>query len=300
MNASTPIDSGPGTVGLPQQAFTALATDVTKAVALLGLLAYGLMRHSYDQFYKSFGLSLEDLGISYEQVLSQAAVWLMSMFILLAPLIPVFALAITIGAFPYIVLTAPLWLPVRWAWRRSRSRFHDLRPFTIPSLSVLFSVILIAAALTLAPPGPRVGDSEAFAKLAGAALALVAVIQVLLYLWHEWGAAWVLRLRRSRTPRELRLQAICGASALSALVFMSLLTPEVAQRASREVRQGVAAQTLFGLRSPYASVYSTTAAGMRAPTTVAGHCLMYLGLSNSHFFSSTRRPCRRSDCLRAT
>ncbi len=247
MNASTPTDSGPGTVGLPQQAFTALATDVTKAVALLGLLAYGLMRHSYDQFYKSFGLSLEDLGISYEQVLSQAAVWLMSMFILLALLIPVFALAITIGAFPYIVLTAPLWLPVRWAWRRSRSRFHDLRPFTIPSLSVLFSVILIAAALTLAPPGPRVGDSEAFAKLAGAALALVAVIQVLLYLWHEWGAAWVLRLRRSRTPRELRLQAVAALvhSALSCSCHSSPL------RLPNAPREKCAKASLHRLSSGY-------------------------------------------------
>ena len=51
-----------------------LTPDIRTALALLGLLAYAVLRIAYSVFYNRFGLSPDDLGLTYVDLLVQSAV----------------------------------------------------------------------------------------------------------------------------------------------------------------------------------------------------------------------------------
>ncbi|MGZ4234262.1 MAG: hypothetical protein ACXVUE_08205 [Solirubrobacteraceae bacterium] len=51
-----------------------LTPDIRTALALLGLLFYAVLRVAYSVFYNRFGLSPDDLGLSYVDLLVQSAV----------------------------------------------------------------------------------------------------------------------------------------------------------------------------------------------------------------------------------
>ncbi len=48
-------------------------TDPRTALALLGLALYAVMRVAYGRFYEPFGLSPDELGLSYLELLAQSA-----------------------------------------------------------------------------------------------------------------------------------------------------------------------------------------------------------------------------------
>src|SRR4051812_41637334 len=80
-SAPTPGDAPqPGTKSV-QTAAAWLFKDVSGALLWMGILAYGLLRLAYEKFYDTFGVSLNELGIGYVQLLSQGAVGLTVLFL---------------------------------------------------------------------------------------------------------------------------------------------------------------------------------------------------------------------------
>lgn len=109
-----------------------LADKPLETLGLLGVLAFGLLRFAYGQFYGRLGVSPEDVGLGYAEILGQAAVGLLLIFLLLAGL-----------SLAYLV--------VFWFWALLLGRFwglgrriaHDVRQeprllrWYLPGLAIL-------------------------------------------------------------------------------------------------------------------------------------------------------------------
>lgn len=58
----------------PSEAITGRLSGLRTALGLLGLALYALLRIAYERFYGPFGLSPDDLGLGYLELLTQAAI----------------------------------------------------------------------------------------------------------------------------------------------------------------------------------------------------------------------------------
>lgn len=74
--------------------FPRWATDARTVLAVLGIVLYAVLRIAYSVFYSNFGLTPDDLGLGYLDLLIQSAVGtvmlLMAMFIVAALVVTVY------------------------------------------------------------------------------------------------------------------------------------------------------------------------------------------------------------------
>lgn len=94
--------------------FPRWATDVRTVLAVLGIVLYAVLRIAYSLFYSNFGLTPDDLGLSYLDLLIQSAVGtvvlLMVMFVVAALVVAVF-----VGLFGQI----------RMQWNQNRVQWNE-------------------------------------------------------------------------------------------------------------------------------------------------------------------------------
>jgi hypothetical protein len=96
-----------------------LLAVIAPALALVSVLAFGVVRVSYERFYAEFGLVPEDVGANSTTVLGQSG----SHFVLYA-----FLFAVV----PYGMALAVFALLASWLKTRSRSRFWAVVPALLP------------------------------------------------------------------------------------------------------------------------------------------------------------------------
>jgi hypothetical protein len=242
-------------------------TDPRTALAVLGLALYAVMRVAYGRFYESFGLSPDDLGLSYLELLAQSALGA----VVLAAL---FALSVPAGPGA--------------AHLMERAEVN-------PLAAVLVGVVLVAlliAGLTVAPALKYIALAGWFALFATSIAMGVPVIRS--WLAREpsgpyAGAAW------------LRPLVIGLAATIPLVVALTLI--QGAAGGARDVRDGRSAHfSFFGIRltswGAEAATLSWTADDVAAELRPLGaRCVMYLGQADGTLFvyspHSTARPTHR-------
>ena len=109
------------------ESFPRWATDAPTVLAVLGIVLYAVLRIAYSLFYNNFGLTPDDLGLSYLDLLIQSAVGtvilLMVMFVVAA-----FVVSVYVGMF------GQLRMQIRMLWnnffrmRHAKSTGSERRP----------------------------------------------------------------------------------------------------------------------------------------------------------------------------
>ena len=109
------------------ESFPRWATDAPTVLAVLGIVLYAVLRIAYSLFYNNFGLTPDDLGLSYLDLLIQSAV---GTVILLMVMFVVAALVVSV----YVGMFGQLRMQIRMLWnnffrmRHAKSTGSERRP----------------------------------------------------------------------------------------------------------------------------------------------------------------------------
>jgi hypothetical protein len=109
------------------ESFPRWATDARTVLAVLGIVLYAVLRIAYSLFYNNFGLTPDDLGLSYLDLLIQSAV---GTVILLMVMFVVAALVVSV----YVGMFGQLRMQIRMLWnnffrmRHAKSTGSERRP----------------------------------------------------------------------------------------------------------------------------------------------------------------------------
>jgi hypothetical protein len=109
--AAAPLDDS----GVEASGLGGALTHAKTALALLALLTYAVLRVVYGRFYGAFGLSPDDLGLGYAELLAQAA-------LAMAALLVLQAVVVTLVAVLWIGMLVELIPDARRLWARLRGR----------------------------------------------------------------------------------------------------------------------------------------------------------------------------------
>lgn len=266
------------------------ATDARTVLAALGVVLYAVLRIAYSLFYDSFGLTPDDLGLGYLDLLIQSAVGTVIL------LIVVFVIAALVAAV-FVGLIG-----------RIRTASHDLRRGqqpTGPSESERPPAKQESENGTPPPDGQRgrrLGAVIGSVAVAVAAIVLVAVLvgqQVFSLSVFVIAMVWALLVGIRLIHRGLtgetggnRARWLWGlaAIALATLGFAILLLLLRAESDAARVQLGHASSftvlgfrvTTWGAEDATVSWTSNQIAADLRP--LAGRCLMYLGQSNGTAF----------------
>ena len=109
------------------ESFPRWATDAPTVLAVLGIVLYAVLRIAYSLFYNNFGLTPDDLGLSYLDLLIQSAV---GTVILLMVMFVVAALVVSV----YVGMFGQLRMQIQMLWnnffrmRHAKSTGSERRP----------------------------------------------------------------------------------------------------------------------------------------------------------------------------
>jgi hypothetical protein len=238
----------------------AWATDARTVLAALGIVLYAVLRIAYSVFYHKFGLTPDDLGLSYLDLLIQSAVGtvilLMAIFVVTAAAVAVYAGIVTDQ------------------YAKQEGESHPTKPWVDRAVA-LGTVALLVLALY----GAYVVDSPAL------------YIPAFLLLTVHTLIAGIKRIKSELTgKRHTRWRMALGTIALATLglAIFSLLVR--AERDATRVQLGHASSftvlgfqiTTWGAEEATVSWTSNQVAADLMP--LADQCLMYLGQSNGTAF----------------
>lgn len=96
-DAMTSTDSERPSRPRPAETLAAALSDVRAVLAVVGLVLYIVLRVAYDRFYRPLGLSPDDLGLSYFELLAQSAIGAVAVLTFWG-LVMLVALAVDIGS----------------------------------------------------------------------------------------------------------------------------------------------------------------------------------------------------------
>ena len=262
---------------VPATALGGVLTHAKTALALLALLTYAVLRVVYGRFYGAFGLSPDDLGLGYAELLAQAA-------LAMAALVVVQAFVVTFLVVLWIGMLVELIPDVRRVWARVRGRDVPAREEDETPEWVFLT--LVGAFLFVVALGIALGNSA----IAGYGL-LSIVIGGLVVSYVGLVARGVIQIRRG-VGGELTLQgrsmtvwwragvaAIVVAVTVAATVTLVLAADDDVDA----VRDGRSAHfTRLGVRLVSWGAEPATIAWTSAGTggelrSLANECLMYFG-----------------------
>lgn len=238
-------------------------STIAGSVALIGLILYGMLRFSYDLFYKPFGLGLGDLEIGYGELLAESAVGFV-----------VLLLAFAIVWAPSVLLWS---IFVRKAWNSSRNFRERLRDSKAgKALGATYLVVLLVGFF---------GPFELLRWFAALALLVTPLVATAGILWNEYGPD--LGPRARRMGHHGRTYVIATITTL-VFAFAAMVTAAVSD--SEAVRSGETRLALFlGGRIRLTSwggqralLTPITEEGKVMASALAGHKVMYLGVGKGH------------------
>jgi hypothetical protein len=271
--------------------FPSWATDARTVLALLGFVLYAVLRIAYSLFYNNFGLTPDDLGLGYIDLLIQSAVGTVILLVVVFVVATVVALIYVglIGSYP------ELWRYFRRGFRPAGSsgpespppvkpgsesvtptpqdHRHRLRAALATGIIIAFvGLVLVAGYFTPAPPGWF----------------------TLLVVWVMFGyglIAGIKRTKRGLTGKDrTRWRRGSAAAALATLGLAILFLLTRAESDAARVQLGHPSSftvlgfriTTWGAEDATVSWTSNQIAADLRP--LAGRCLMYLGQSNGTAF----------------
>lgn len=245
-------------------------TEGTTAVAVVGFVLYAILRVAYVRFYAPFGLSPDDLGLGYIELIAQSAIGALM-------------LLLTFGTF--IVVPVAVWIDVvassnaPWV-ARMRARLTGHARVAAAVGAALFVVITVLE---------LVGLFTAQRRLAYPGLALTAAFVGALFargLRLGWRG-----VRGGGEQPVNRWRVGVGAIALVATALTAFTLAGVAARDdARAVAAGYATHpTLWGVRPTSWGAQAATLTWTRSPAggplaALSTACVMYLGQSNGTLF----------------
>ena len=246
-----------------------LTPDIRTVLAVLGLLFYAVLRTAYSVFYNRFGLSPDDLGLSYVDLLVQSAVGTSVLLLLVvAGASIVFAMLVGIGA------------TVRDLSRDGRGE---------PEAGW-------SAAATLVFGITSVGSLAAQAVgLHTVSSALLAIAAAVLWLWGTI-RGWIeivhgVAGREPGHPTRTRRWRwfVTAAIVLAVAIAIAGLISQASGDAKRVHEGHPASFTVLGVRvtswgAEHATVSWTTNQVAADLQPLAGRCLLYLGQSGATNF----------------
>lgn len=241
--------------------------DVRAVLAVLGLLFYAVLRIAYSVFYGRFGLSPDDLGLGYVELLLQSIVG--------TSIVLVVALA---GAFvlicEYVGVVAFLGDVFRRDKHGEQDAWSDISQFVV----TVVTVSGFGAAVTAA-----VG-------LHGVSSVMFTVAVVVIIVWATLRGLRVLS-RGVLDAHHRRRWLVVVAAVVLATVGLSIaaLIGQAKSDASRVYAGHPTAPTVFGVRmtswgAEAATVSWTSDQVASDLTRLAGRCVMYLGQSGGTTF----------------
>jgi hypothetical protein len=275
------------------------------AISIVGLFTYGLLRFDYVLFYGGLGVTPEDVGLTYSNVLAQSLAGV-AVFILLFG--ATFVAAIIVLYFLPVVVGVPLGLLIGVTFKRAVQRTHALIQTIMESrvgiALVLLVLVLIPVVgiLTTSPEEELIGlrSERWYNLLLGSFLA-----GVFIGLAHLPKAPKNLTLRRPgdvvsyahRKSSETIKNLGIGRSSLALVILLFgveaalVLLPFRALEAADDVKRGESIQGLhilssipiLTLRAEHARVFNKDSldrvarSGYNANLQISGDCWMYLG-----------------------
>jgi hypothetical protein len=245
---------------------------------LAGVLTYGLLHLAYEEFYNSFGVSLDELGIGAAQLLSQGAAGFA--VLLLFSLLTVGAAVLIWGA-----LISIAWDEIRKARageseRKTLKRLLGfLRSPLMQLIWVISGLVLFAWCLIWGPAWLR------------AILILVLVLSgnvLILRRAYAGGGSRSSRLSASPAAPRRRLTVAILATTVIAVLGAGVTLIAAAHGDAAMIKRGEVpvsglpiSISSWGARG--AVLIPLTPAADKAYASVAGHKLMYLGAGQNRF-----------------
>jgi hypothetical protein len=246
-----------------------LTPDIRTALALLGLVAYAVLRIAYSVFYNRFGLSPDDLGLSYVDLLVQSAVGT-----------SVLLLLVVAGAsilFAELVGVVAIWGDLRRTFK------SDSEPPPGGAVTVLLSLVVL---------GSVVAGAIGLHALAGILLTIGtltlagwATIRGGIIIVHGVSSKDSGRVAHTRWWRRF----VAAAVMLAVAIAIAGLIAQASSDASHVYEGRPASFTVLGVRvtswgAERATVSWTSNQVAPDLQPLAGRCLMYLGQSGATNF----------------
>jgi hypothetical protein len=228
--------------------------DVTAVLGVAAVVLFAVLRFAYERFYSPLGLSPDDLGLGYVDLLSRSS-GLLGISVVFAVLFATVVFgAISLGLFA-----------VKGASPSSR----PVRPSVVRiSTGALIAVAVYAGAEVGGPAGRRTVELVVFAFIAATFLALL----------KTGTPAW----RRERLGDLVQVAAV---SAAFGLLLGAGLVNLVAAEDGDDARAGLSPDSSWGgWRADAATISWTTADVDARLRSRAATCVMYLGTANGTVF----------------
>ena len=245
--------------------------DVSGGLLLAGVLTYGLLHLAYEEFYNSFGVSLDELGIGYPQLLSQGAAGFAVLLL--------FSL-ITVGASVFIwgAVTSEV-----WAGMSGSETLKRLLDF-LRSPSRRWVWVISGAALVICV---RIWGPAWLLLILILVFALVGLVPILRRAYARGGSSSSLA-SASPAAASRRLTVAILATTIIAVLGAGVTLIAAAHGDAAMIKKGEVpvsglpvSISSWGARD--AVLIPLTPAADKAYASVAGHKLMYLGAGQNRF-----------------
>jgi hypothetical protein len=241
--------------------------DVSEGLLLTGVLTYGLLYLAYEEFYNNFGVSLDELGIGYPQLLAKGAAGFAVLLL--------FSL-LTVGASIFI------WgalLSDAWARMSSSKALKRLLRFLASPLMRLVLVVAGAALFFWGPAWLRV--------ILILSLAVYGLVPILRRTYASGDSSSSHASASLATPGR-RLTVAILATTVIAVLGAGVTLIAAAHGDAAMIKKGKlpvsglpVSISSWGARD--AVLIPLTPAADKAYASVAGHKLMYLGAGQDRF-----------------
>ena len=269
-------DSWSAPAAQPERTIGQWLADARAGLALLGIGLYAVLRLAYARFYEPFGLSPDELGFGYLELLAQSA----------------------IGAVVLLLVFALLaWIYVAFFVAVSQDLVDDMRPaldFARRRLGPGRTAVAARSALALG----ALGLLTLLFWLLGTDVLLAAAIAGVIVYWGFWVARGSRRILRGlgRRPREQepaagrRWRRALAAAAIVPVLLAGTTLVAQANMDAQSVRDGRATHPEFlGVRltswgSEPATLVWTARDIDPALAPLSASCVMYLGQSGGTIF----------------
>jgi hypothetical protein len=253
---------------------SAVASDPRALIAVIGLVLYAVLRVAYVAFYQPFGLSPDDLGFGYLDLLGQAAVatlvftalLVVLLWIMIAVILGGIRLAKTRGRLP-------------WEPQEQEDAGHKKTPLWLSVVRFVWTALLFVATLLLVGEffglDPLPGVAPYLFSAAGLALVAAAALE-----WYE-----------GREPRERAwVDPVVATTIFIAFAVVSATLIAQATFDADDVRDGHSRHpTGLGMRlaswgAERATIRWTETDTARRVPGLEGRCVMYFGEANGTVF----------------
>lgn len=287
----TRSEAKPPTRSGSAEAIAGQLSGVKAALGLFGLALYALLRIAYDRFYAPFGLSADDLGLGYLELLAQAAIGAVLLVLIHGVLI-----WLMIAIFVEFAASAARDARAAIQRRRSGERKPD-EPASKADLAWLLGIVGGGALLWLLDEltGAPVLRYGAIATFVAAAVGYNAVMMA-----RGTSRIWRGATSEPSTPAARRWRAAFVTTVIVVGLLAALTLILGADGDARAVRDGQSVHTEFlgipisSWGAEAATISWTTATVDPALAPLAETCLMYLGQSDGTVFLYAPHALRRA------